>query len=66
MSYSSPAARHPRVLVVDDDTLLRDLLEAILVDANYDVVTAGDGQAALEAVTRHKPDTCCSTSRCRV
>jgi class 3 adenylate cyclase len=36
--------------------LLRELLEAILMDANYDVVTASDGQAGLDAVTAHKPD----------
>lgn len=35
-----------RVLVVDDDPFVRDLLASILEDAGYRVVTAGDGAAA--------------------
>jgi CheY-like chemotaxis protein len=36
-----------RVLVVDDDPQVRALSDRILRDAGYDVVVAGDGQAAL-------------------
>jgi CheY-like chemotaxis protein len=36
-----------RILVVDDDPLVRDYAETVLVDAGYDVLTAADGAAAL-------------------
>jgi len=40
--------RPPRILVADDDWLNRDLLEAYLTTSGADVVTAPDGQAALD------------------
>jgi DNA-binding NarL/FixJ family response regulator len=44
---NSPAKR-PRVLVVDDDTLMREVLKALLRDEGFDVVgEARDGQSAL-------------------
>jgi CheY-like chemotaxis protein len=43
------------VLVVDDNPDVRELVEAILVDAGYPVLTAGDGQAALERVAQELP-----------
>jgi two-component system, NtrC family, sensor kinase len=36
-----------RVLVVDDEEALRDLLSVVLTDDHYDVDTAGDGDTAL-------------------
>lgn len=38
----------PRVLVVDDEASIRDLLEKTLAMSDYDVDTAPDGRAALE------------------
>ena len=47
-----PAPRHatdrPRVLVVDDEASIRDLLAKTLALAEYDVDTAPDGRSALE------------------
>jgi CheY-like chemotaxis protein len=43
------------VLVVEDDPAMRELVEVILVDAGYPVVTAADGQAALERVAHEVP-----------
>jgi excisionase family DNA binding protein len=46
-----PAARtdeHPRVLVVDDEASIRELLSKTLALAEYDVDTARDGRAAIE------------------
>ena len=37
-----------RILVVDDDRVTRHLLESILKQADYEVVTAGSGEEALE------------------
>jgi len=44
------------ILVVEDEPLIRDVLVAVLADEGYSVVTAGDGQAALEVLTREVPD----------
>lgn len=44
-----------RVLVVDDDETIGELLEATLLDAGYDVAVAPGGAAALELATRFKP-----------
>ncbi len=40
--------RSRRVLVADDDPFYRDLASGALTDAGYEVVTAGDGKAALD------------------
>jgi hypothetical protein len=40
-------SRKQTVLVVDDDAMLRELLERVLVDEGFDVLTAKDGEQAL-------------------
>ncbi|HEY6076668.1 MAG TPA: response regulator [Gaiella sp.] len=45
-----------RILVVDDVPENRRLLEAILAPHGYDVLSAGDGAAALELVDSAQPD----------
>jgi excisionase family DNA binding protein len=45
---AAPAAGHPRVLVVDDEATIRDLLSKTLALAEYDVDLAPDGRTALE------------------
>ena len=45
-----------RVLVVDDDPTIRYILTETLLDEGFDVVTAPDGQVALERVQEHPPD----------
>jgi excisionase family DNA binding protein len=44
----APATVRPRVLVVDDEASIRDLLAKTLALAEYDVDLAPDGRAALE------------------
>ena len=44
-----------RILVVDDDDTIRELLELTLGDAGYEVGSAPNGGAALELVERFKP-----------
>ncbi|MEO7034693.1 MAG: EAL domain-containing protein [Polyangiaceae bacterium] len=41
----------PRVLVADDDEPLRDLVKRTLVSAGYEVLTASDGQEAIDLMT---------------
>ena len=45
-----------KILVVDDDPRLRDLLRLALERAGYQVLTAGDGQSALIHAAREIPD----------
>lgn len=44
------------ILVTDDDRSIRDALRRALVLAGYDVSTAADGQACLDALNRAQPD----------
>jgi DNA-binding NtrC family response regulator len=44
------------VLIVDDKDLLRDSVGATLQRAGFTVVTAADGAAALESITKKRPD----------
>jgi two-component system OmpR family response regulator len=45
-----------RLLVVDDEPNIRELLSASLRYAGFDVATAADGQQALTAARRDRPD----------
>lgn len=44
------------VLVVDDEPSIREVVSLYLRRAGYQVVVAGDGQAALDALGEHAPD----------
>jgi adenylate cyclase len=46
----------PRILVVDDTPANVRLLEAVLGPRGYEMLSAGSGPEALEAVTRDRPD----------
>lgn len=43
-------------LVVDDDAVNRMVLEGMLTDSGYDVITAEDGQQAIQQYVEHEPD----------
>jgi DNA-binding response OmpR family regulator len=45
-----------KILVVDDDPDIRDVLEELLVGEGFEVVTANDGAQGLEAVRKENPD----------
>jgi DNA-binding response OmpR family regulator len=55
-----PSARalteRPRILVVDDESSIRDLLSKTLALAEYDVDTASDGRSALERLRLYPYD----------
>ncbi len=50
------APRSHRLLVAEDDAEIRQALERILSYEDYEVITANDGAAALEAIAEHEPD----------
>lgn len=52
MSLSLPH----RVLIVDDDALVRNLLRAVLQTADHELIEASDGREAMEIVERMVPD----------
>jgi excisionase family DNA binding protein len=60
ITAGSPSPREssdrPRILVVDDESSIRDLLSKTLALAEYDVDTAPDGRAALEQLRLYPYD----------
>ena len=52
----NPTAARPRVLVVDDEASIRDLLAKTLALADYDVDVAPDGRSALERMRLYPYD----------
>ena len=56
-SAAAKADQHSvHVLVVDDDEDTRDILEDILEDAGYTVLTASTGEEAVALLSEHTPD----------
>lgn len=50
------APNHSVVLVIDDDPLIRALLQDILHEEGYEVLLADDGEQALVILTTARPD----------
>ena len=44
------------VLIVDDESMTRDLLRLMLRPAGYEICEAEDGVDALEKIEQHRPD----------
>ena len=49
-------AEDKTILVVDDEPNVREYLRAVLENAGFNVVTAGDGVEALELIKKRAPD----------
>lgn len=49
-------AEDKTILVVDDEPNVRQYLGTVLEDAGFNVVTAGDGEQAMEIIRRQRPD----------
>lgn len=49
-------SRKAKVLVADDEPLIREFLHQVLTDSGYEVVTVADGVEALVAAERERPD----------
>ena len=46
----------PRILLVDDSPILRDMVSEILASAGLQIVTAADGEEALARIAESEPD----------
>ena len=46
----------PKILIVDDEKSIQFLLKNILTENNYDVITADNGNDALERISSELPD----------
>jgi DNA-binding response OmpR family regulator len=56
LSAARGASRRPRVLIVDDDPLIRHVVRAVLEDGSYDLDEAASGEEALKVAAGHPPD----------
>jgi CheY-like chemotaxis protein len=45
-----------RILIVDDEPGIVNLVTSLLVGKGYEVASAGDGESALQQIARVKPD----------
>ncbi|MCX6557090.1 MAG: response regulator [Candidatus Aminicenantes bacterium] len=45
-----------KILIIDDDPIIRDSLQELLSNAGYAVLLAADGISGFELVAREKPD----------
>lgn len=45
-----------KILIIDDDPSLRSAYEDICTKNGWEVITAGDGKAGLDAALKNKPD----------
>jgi CheY-like chemotaxis protein len=45
-----------KILIVDDEPAIRELLAAVLRDEGYSVIAVGTGTQALELLPRERPD----------
>lgn len=48
--------KQARILAVDDDEKVRRVIQALLTPHGYEVIPARDGQEAITAMTKTKPD----------
>jgi DNA-binding response OmpR family regulator len=56
MTVEDGGMGRPRVLIVDDEAIVLDVLTRYLEKEGFRVETAADGEAAIEAATRSGPD----------
>lgn len=53
--FGSKEIRGPKILIVEDDKFLRDLIERKLAQTSYQVITATDGEEGLKMIQEQKP-----------
>ena len=50
------SAQPARILTIDDEDLVREILTAYLEDSGFEVIQAGDGRTGIELIDREQPD----------
>ncbi len=55
-AHTRPALVPKRILIVDDDALVRSSLAAVLECEGFEAFGAADGSAAVKAAIEHQPD----------
>jgi len=45
-----------KILIVDDDKDMQDILSSLINTEGYEAITAGDGRKALKEIRTHSPD----------
>ena len=50
------SAQPARILTIDDEDLVREILTAYLEDSGFEVIQAGDGRTGIELIGREQPD----------
>ncbi len=50
------SAKPSRILTIDDEPLVREILTAYLEDSGFEVSEAGDGQTGIDMIRREQPD----------
>src|SRR5207237_9996366 len=55
-AVAAPERARPRILVVDDEPSMRELLGIVLRREGYDVLVAEDGGAAIDLLQRERVD----------
>src|SRR2546430_3327899 len=63
---STRSAAMARILVIDDDALLRGAIRVVLESAGYEVIEAGDGNAALRVYREDRKSTRLNSSHSQI
>jgi len=45
-----------KILIIEDDELMLNILQFILKKENYEIIIAKDGQVGIEKISQHVPD----------
>jgi two-component system, NtrC family, nitrogen regulation response regulator NtrX len=54
--WRTPQLSMPRILIIDDETGIRESLEGVLNDEGYETASAGSGEECLKSLVRQKFD----------
>ena len=56
MTRGKNTQKHQTVILIDDETQWLDLIQQVLADESFNVITASSGESALKKMHRKKPD----------
>ncbi|MCE9500334.1 MAG: response regulator, partial [Leptospira sp.] len=56
MIKTNTVQKLPKVLIIDDDLTIVEIIQSILENSEFDIMTASDGDRGLEAIKEWQPD----------